>query len=296
MVAGVPADDTARGRAAAAEPSRGDLGRSVLSQGVGPPAAAGSDRRALQRVLRLEHHAGERDGLRRRTTGNLRGARVLEAARRGAGRQHRVAGLPRHHDADGDRLARRAVHRGERLPSVQRGVLRPHGPEPQEEPAADHLQPGQPDRPHARGRGARGARRDGGGAEERHSARRSLRDVPPVERGQRHPVCQGPRRQQRVSRGCMHQGAAVSRHPHRLDHREQEERRDARQLLELSRGHGVVGSHGAGHQGHRVRHGNRLGVDDAQAAAEAVDVDAVGDLEDVGHIVADQDHRGAAGS
>ena len=84
---------------------------------------------ALQQLLRLEHHAGERDGVRRRPPRHLHGARVPEAARRGPDRQRRVAGLPRHPDADGDELARRAVHRGERLPSAQLGLLRSRRPQ-----------------------------------------------------------------------------------------------------------------------------------------------------------------------
>jgi hypothetical protein len=52
--------------------------------------------------------------------------------------------------------------------------------------------------------------------------------------------------------------------------------------------------HGASHDRDRVRHRGFGGVDDRDAAAEAVDMDAVGDLEDVGHVVADQDDRQAA--
>ena len=51
---------------------------------------------------------------------------------------------------------------------------------------------------------------------------------------------------------------------------------------------------GTGHEGHRIGHGVVLGVDDAEAAAEAVDVDAVCHFEHVGHVVADQDDRQAA--
>lgn len=57
-------------------------------------------------------------------------------------------------------------------------------------------------------------------------------------RRQRHPLRQGPRQQQRVPLPCwcLHEGPAVPRHPHRLDHRQQEEHRDAVELLELRHG------------------------------------------------------------
>ena len=51
---------------------------------------------------------------------------------------------------------------------------------------------------------------------------------------------------------------------------------------------------GAGHDRHGLVHGVGLGGDDRDPPAEPVDVDAVGDLEDVRHVVADQDHRDAA--
>lgn len=53
--------------------------------------------------------------------------------------------------------------------------------------------------------------------------------------------------------------------------------------------------HSSGHECHGVRHGDGFWVDDAQAFAQPVDVDAVGDFEDVGHIVGDKDDGDAAG-
>src|SRR4051794_38262520 len=50
---------------------------------------------------------------------------------------------------------------------------------------------------------------------------------------------------------------------------------------------------GAGHDRDDVAHGLVLRPDDRDPPAETVDVDAVGHLEDVGHVVADQDHRDA---
>ena len=50
----------------------------------------------------------------------------------------------------------------------------------------------------------------------------------------------------------------------------------------------------AGHDRHRLRHRVRLRGDDRHASAEPHDLDAVGELEDVRHVVADQDHRQAA--
>src|SRR5438105_1349387 len=52
--------------------------------------------------------------------------------------------------------------------------------------------------------------------------------------------------------------------------------------------------HGAGHDGDRVGHGVGFGIDDGDAAPEAMDVDAVGHVEDVGHVVADEDDGQAA--
>ena len=52
--------------------------------------------------------------------------------------------------------------------------------------------------------------------------------------------------------------------------------------------------HGAGHDRDRVRHRVVLRVDHGDAPAEPVDVDAVGDLEHMRHVVADQDDRQAA--
>ena len=51
---------------------------------------------------------------------------------------------------------------------------------------------------------------------------------------------------------------------------------------------------GPGHEGDRVRHRVLLRIDDAEPPPEPVDVDAVGGLEDVRHVVADQHHRHAA--
>jgi hypothetical protein len=192
----------------------GGPGRPLLPQGVGPSAAARGDRHALQQLLRLAHRARERDGVRRRAPGHLRGARVPQEARRGAHRQRRVAGISRHPDADRLQLARGAVHARERLPPGQRDLLRPHRPQRQDPPAAGDLESGQPDRPHPRRRRARRTDGDGRAAEERHPARRGLRDVPRIEGRQRHPLRQGPRQQQRVPRRRLHQGPAVPRHPH----------------------------------------------------------------------------------
>ncbi len=50
----------------------------------------------------------------------------------------------------------------------------------------------------------------------------------------------------------------------------------------------------AGHDRHALAHVVGLRGDDARAAAEALDVDAVGGLPHVGHVVADEDHRQAA--
>jgi hypothetical protein len=52
--------------------------------------------------------------------------------------------------------------------------------------------------------------------------------------------------------------------------------------------------HRAGHDRDPVGHLVLGGVDDRDPAAEAVDVDAVGDLEDVRHVVADRHDRQAA--
>src|SRR6266516_1987406 len=49
----------------------------------------------------------------------------------------------------------------------------------------------------------------------------------------------------------------------------------------------------AGHDRHRLLHRVALRGDDARAAAQALDVDPVRDLEDVRHVVADQDDRQA---
>src|SRR2546423_31203 len=48
------------------------------------------------------------------------------------------------------------------------------------------------------------------------------------------------------------------------------------------------------HDRYHLGHGVRLRRDDRRAAAQAVDVDAVGYLKEVGHVVADQDDREAA--
>ena len=56
-----------------------------------------------------------------------------------------------------------------------------------------------------------------------------------------------------------------------------------------------AGLGGPGHDRHRVRHRMLRRIDDGYAPAEPVDVDAIGDFEDVGHVVADQHDRQAAG-
>ena len=53
----------------------------------------------------------------------------------------------------------------------------------------------------------------------------------------------------------------------------------------------VSGRRRAGHDRDCLGHRVRLRCDDGDSATEPLDVDAVGDLEDVGHVVADQDHR-----
>ena len=67
----------------------------------------------------------------------------------------RVAGLPRHPDADRVELARRAVDAGERLPSAERRLLRPRGLEREDASLAGDLESRQPDGAHARRRRAR---------------------------------------------------------------------------------------------------------------------------------------------
>src|SRR5271165_24029 len=52
--------------------------------------------------------------------------------------------------------------------------------------------------------------------------------------------------------------------------------------------------HGAGHHGDRVGHRHLLRIDDGQPPSEAMDVDAVGDLEHMRHVVGDEDDRQAA--
>jgi mannose/cellobiose epimerase-like protein (N-acyl-D-glucosamine 2-epimerase family) len=52
--------------------------------------------------------------------------------------------------------------------------------------------------------------------------------------------------------------------------------------------------HGAGHHRHRVRHRDFLRIDDGEPTSEPVNVDAVGDLEHMRHVVRDEDDRQAA--
>lgn len=59
----------------------------------------------------------------------------------------------------------------------------------------------------------------------------------------------------------------------------------------LVKRYGQVGcSHGPGHHGHGVAHADFFGVDHGRTFAQAGDVDAVGNLEHMGHVVADEDH------
>ena len=57
---------------------------------------------------------------------------------------------------------------------------------------------------------------------------------------------------------------------------------------------GFVAPSGARHDRDRLRHRVALRRHDRDPLAEPHDLDAVGELEDVGHVVADQDHRQAA--
>lgn len=48
---------------------------------------------------------------------------------------------------------------------------------------------------------------------------------------------------------------------------------------------------GARHEGHRIRHAEVLGIDRAQTAAKAVDMDAVRHFEDMRHVMRNQHDR-----
>jgi hypothetical protein len=50
---------------------------------------------------------------------------------------------------------------------------------------------------------------------------------------------------------------------------------------------------GAGHEGDGIGHCIILGIDNAEAATEAMDMDAVGHFKDMGHVVADEDDGNA---
>ena len=56
----------------------------------------------------------------------------------------------------------------------------------------------------------------------------------------------------------------------------------------------ALADHGAGHDRDGVRHLEVPRLDDGHPPAQALDMDAVGDLEHLGHVVADQDDRQAA--